>query len=75
MAGILVVEDDVTTNDLVSDYLIDAGHTVFSACNGLEALRLFQQNPMELIVLDIMLPNVDGIQEADVVFRLRRGQL
>lgn len=62
MAGILVVEDDVTTNDLVSDYLTDAGHTVFSACDGLEALRLFQQNPMELIVLDIMLPNVDGIQ-------------
>lgn len=62
MARILVVEDDVTTNDLVSDYLTDAGHTVFSACDGLEALRLFQQNPMELIVLDIMLPNVDGIQ-------------
>ena len=65
----------MTTNDLVSDYLTDAGHTVFSACGGLEALRLFQQNPMELIVLDIMLPNVDGVQEADVVFRLRRGQL
>ena len=65
----------MTTNDLVSDYLTDAGHTVFSACDGLEALLLFQQNPMELIVLDIMLPNVDGIQEADVVFRLRRGQL
>lgn len=62
MARILVVEDDVTTNNLVSDYLTDAGHTVFSACDGLEALRLFQQNPMELIVLDIMLPNVDGIQ-------------
>lgn len=75
MAGILVVEDDVTTNNLVSDYLTDAGHTVFSAYDGLEALRLFQQNPMELIVLDIMLPNVDGIREADVVFRLRRGQL
>ena len=62
MARILVVEDDVTTNDLVSDYLTDAGHTVFSACDGLKALRLFQQNPMELIGLDIMLPNVDGIQ-------------
>ena len=62
MEKILVVEDDVTTNNLVSDYLTDAGHTVFSACGGLEALRLFRQNPMELIILDIMLPNVDGIQ-------------
>ena len=40
MAGILVVEDDVTTNNLVSDYLTDAGHTVFSAGDGLEALSL-----------------------------------
>ena len=48
---------------------------VWGGKSALAALRLFQQNPMELIVLDIMLPNVDGIQEADVVFRLRRGPL
>ncbi len=62
MAKILVVEDDVTTNNLVSDYLTDAGHTIFSACDGLEALRYFQQESIELIILDIMLPSVDGIQ-------------
>ncbi len=62
MAKILVVEDDVTTNNLVSDFLTDAGHTIFSACDGLEALRYFQQESIELIILDIMLPSVDGIQ-------------
>lgn len=62
MAKIMVVEDDVTTNDLVSDYLTDAGHTIFSAYDGLEALHYFQQESIELIILDIMLPNVDGIQ-------------
>ena len=62
MAKILVVEDDVTTNNLVSDFLTDAGHTIFSACDGLEALRYFQQESIELIILDIMRPSVDGIQ-------------
>lgn len=62
MAKIMIVEDDVTTNNLVSDYLADAGHTIFSAYDGLEALRHFQQESIELIVLDIMLPNMDGIQ-------------
>lgn len=61
MAKILVVEDDVTTNNLVSDYLTDAGHTIFSAYDGLEALRCFRQESIELIILDIMLPNVDGV--------------
>ena len=62
MAKIMIVEDDMTTNNLVGDYLIDAGHTIFSAYDGLEALRHFQQESIELIILDIMLPNMDGIQ-------------
>ena len=62
MAKILIVEDDVTTNNLLSDYLIDAGHTICSAHDGLEALSCFQQESIELIILDIMLPNMDGIQ-------------
>lgn len=59
---ILVFEDDVTTNNLVSDYLTDAGHIIFPAYDGQEALRCFQQESIELIILDIMIPNVDGIQ-------------
>ena len=52
----------MTTNNLVGDFLIDAGHTIFSAYDGLEALRHFHQESIELIILDIMLPNMDGIQ-------------
>ena len=62
MAHILIVEDDLTTNNLVSDYLTDAGHTMFSAYDGLEALKYFQQEFIELIILDIMLPKMNGLQ-------------
>lgn len=62
MAKILIVEDDLTTNDLLNDYLTDAGHTIVSAYDGLDALNYFQWESIELIILDIMLPNIDGIQ-------------
>ena len=51
MAKILVAEDDLTTNDLVSDYLIDAGHTVVSTYDGLDALECFRREAPELVVL------------------------
>jgi len=62
MAKILIVEDDVITNNLVSDYFTDAGHTVYSAYDGSEALKRFHEKPADLIILDIMLPSVNGIQ-------------
>ncbi|MCI8528157.1 MAG: response regulator transcription factor [Lachnospiraceae bacterium] len=62
MAAILIVEDDKTTNDLICDYLIDAGHLVYQAYDGMEGLKLFAQELIELVVLDIMLPHVNGIQ-------------
>lgn len=62
MAKILVLEDDLATNNLVSDYLTDAGNIVFSAYDGLEALKFFHQEAAELIILDIMLPNMGSLQ-------------
>lgn len=62
MATILIVEDDKTTNDLICDYLYDAGHSVYQAYNGTEALEIFTEESIELVILDIMLPHINGIQ-------------
>ena len=62
MAAILIVEDDKTTNDLISDYLSDAGHSTYQVYDGAEALTVFAEKPIELIILDIMLPNMSGLQ-------------
>lgn len=48
MAAILIVEDDKTTNDLIRDYLCDAGHSVRQAYDGREALRRFAEESAEL---------------------------
>jgi DNA-binding response OmpR family regulator len=58
---ILVVDDDHKIVDLVRLYLERDGYQVFVACDGLKALELARQKRPDLIVLDLLLPEVDGL--------------
>ena len=64
MAGkkVLVVDDDVKTVELVRLYLNRDGCQVLTAYNGVEALRLARESCPDLIVLDLMLPDIDGLE-------------
>ena len=57
---ILVVEDDATTRDALTQGLTDAGGQVVTAADGVEALRLATETQPDLIVLDLRLPLLDG---------------
>lgn len=61
MATILVVEDDVALCDLLRTHLEADGHTVFQAFDGLKALVAVEQHHPQLIMLDWMLPGMDGL--------------
>lgn len=61
MATLLIVEDDVDTNEAVCEYLQEAGHTTIPAFDGDEAITLFSENKIDLVVLDIMLPTITGL--------------
>ncbi len=65
---ILVVEDDPAALRLVSYTLEAEGYEVITAVNGVEALRKADQEAPDLVVLDIMLPGIDGFE---VCHRLR----
>jgi DNA-binding response OmpR family regulator len=64
MAGkrVLVVDDDAKTVELVKLYLNRDGYRVFTAYDGVEALRLAREGHPDLIVLDLMLPGIDGLE-------------
>lgn len=62
MATILVVDDDSHIREVLSYALIQEGHQVRVAENGAEGLRLGQEGDVELIVLDIMMPEMDGLE-------------
>jgi two-component system alkaline phosphatase synthesis response regulator PhoP len=59
---ILVVDDDVKTVELVKLYLNRDGYQVLTAYNGIEALRLARESSPDLVVLDLMLPDIDGLE-------------
>jgi len=58
--NILLVEDDVLMREFITDYFKKEQWQVHEAENGREALELFEQTMIDLIVLDIMMPEVDG---------------
>lgn len=57
---ILVVEDDAELLEALTETLESAGYQVYGACDGLAALNLLEQRPVDLIVSDIQMPNMDG---------------
>jgi DNA-binding response OmpR family regulator len=59
---VLVVDDDVKTVELVKLYLNRDGYRVLTAYDGVEALRLARESRLNLIVLDLMLPGIDGLE-------------
>ena len=62
MACILVVEDDRDIADLISHYLQKAGHTVEHLSSGAAVMPRLRQRGADLVVLDVMLPGIDGLQ-------------
>jgi len=62
MALVLVVDDDVTVREVVVSYLRAGGHTVVEAADGADALRSIRSDPPDLVVLDLMMPGIDGLE-------------
>jgi DNA-binding response OmpR family regulator len=61
-SAVLIVEDDPHTVEVISLYLRRDGHVVLSARDGLAGIQLFRESQPDLVVLDLMLPGVDGLE-------------
>lgn len=60
MANILIVEDEKNMQEIIAEYMRRGGHTCFTADDGVDALMLLKNNPMDLMILDVMMPHLDG---------------
>ncbi|EHJ01864.1 two component transcriptional regulator, winged helix family [Clostridium sp. DL-VIII] len=59
---ILIVDDEKEIRDLVDIYLKSDGYNTIKACDGIEAINLLRENDIDLIILDVMMPNLNGIE-------------
>ncbi|SDC36754.1 DNA-binding response regulator, OmpR family, contains REC and winged-helix (wHTH) domain [Terribacillus halophilus] len=67
--SIMLVEDDAQINEMVSDHLKKEGYEVFSVFDGQAALDLFARKSVDLIILDLMLPSVNGLDMLQLIRR------
>ena len=62
MSRILVVDDDEQIRQLFKRILLDEGHQVFTASDGVEGIKLYRTEQPDLMLLDIIMPNKEGIE-------------
>ena len=62
MANILVCDDDKDIVEAISIYLEQEGYTIFKAYDGMEAINVLRSQPVDLLIIDIMMPKLDGIR-------------
>ena len=67
MSRILVVEDDTDIAELISHYLTNAGHQVQRLGSGADVMPRLRRDPADLVILDIMLPGLDGLRVCEVM--------
>lgn len=67
MKKILVIEDEKDIQNIIKAFLENAEYKVETADDGLDAINLIQKNNYDLILLDIMLPKIDGFTVCEMI--------
>lgn len=62
MATILVIDDEESIRTLLRGVLEKAGHQVLEARDGREGLAVYQRTPVDLVIMDILMPDTDGLE-------------
>ncbi|WP_223555928.1 MULTISPECIES: response regulator transcription factor [Lysinibacillus] len=64
---ILVIEDDQDIQEVIKEFLLAQNYIVHAASDGLEGVQLFNRFDFDLVILDIMMPNLDGYQVSQLI--------
>ena len=73
MKTILVVDDDDSIRRLIELELKEDGYEVLTAANAQDALKLVQTEPLDLVILDIRMPGMDGLEALPRILGLKEG--
>lgn len=71
MVRILIVDDEARIRELVAKYARFAGYQVFEAENGMQAVDLARENDYDMIILDVMMPELDGYSAAKEIRKVK----
>ena len=74
MARVLIVDDDAALRMLMVQCLTGAGMSVDEAADGQQALAAFERKPPDLVILDVMMPGMDGFEVCRVLRKLPQAE-
>ena len=72
MYHILVVDDEAKIREIIKKYAVFEGYRVTEAANGMEAIDLCRTEPFDLIIMDVMMPVMDGLEATKAIRMLER---
>ncbi|NRY63974.1 response regulator transcription factor [Clostridium beijerinckii] len=70
MNNILIIEDEKSVSEVVKAYLEKEGYGVFATENGLDGIELFRKEKIDLVILDLMLPDIDGEEVCKILRKI-----
>lgn len=70
MANILIIEDEEKVSEILKAYLEKAGYSVYCASTGMEGIKLFEKIEFNLVILDLMLPDISGEEVCSVLRKM-----
>ena len=72
MKTILVVDDELNVRQLIAETMADEGYKVKVAGDGFEALEIIENEPIDLVILDIKMPKLDGLEAIGKIREFKR---
>lgn len=69
---LLVIDDDSNIRELLSLEFTDLGYRVFAAENGFEGIKILKDQEVHLVILDIKMPGMDGIEALEKIMSIKR---
>jgi DNA-binding response OmpR family regulator len=70
MNNILIIEDEKSVSDILKAYLEKEGYAVYSTENGLDGIEIFRKEKINLVILDLMLPDIDGEEVCKILRKI-----
>ena len=71
MAKLLIVDDEEKTREMIGKYAVHEGYETVLACDGKQAVELFKKDDFDLVVLDVMMPEMDGYEALKRIKQIR----
>ena len=73
MKTILVADDEEAIRELIAEELTDEGYRVLTVSNARDALKMVETEPLDLVILDIRMPGMDGLEALPRILGMKEG--